>query len=411
MNLPFVIPKSLAGSHDGPLAAYVESYAALLHSRGYRPATLRLHLQLIARFNRWLARTHRDARDVDERVMRCFLRSRFGSKPPPNGAPHVLRRLLELMRAAGAAAVEKALPPVPAERLVEHYRRYLLAELGLAPSTVTGYEWHVRKFLFRQYGNGKICLRRCQLQDAIRFIREVGSRSGLRHTQLLVAALRSFFRFLFHRGEIDRDLAPAIPNVPHWTLASLPKYLSAETVERVLSRCERHTPLERRNYAMLSLLARLGLRGREVLHLALEDIDWEASQITIRASKGPGWTRLPLPADTAKAIADYLHQGRPSCDSRRVFVRARAPHSGGLTNSALIFAVRTALKRAGVSAPRMGAHLFRHSLATSMLRQGCSLEEIGQLLRHRSPNTTMVYAKVDLNTLRPLALPWPGGVR
>jgi site-specific recombinase XerD len=383
----------------------------LIQRQGYRAATVRLHLQLIASLNRWLIRTHRDLRDLDERVLRRFLHNRFGDRPPTNGAPHVLRRLLGLIRAAGAAAAEKPLSPSPAERLIDNYRRYLVAELGLAPSTVTGYEWHIRKFLLGQYGSGQINLHRLQLQDAIRFIREVGGHNGPRHTQLLVAALRSFLRFLYHRGEIKNDLAPAIPNVPHWTLASLPKYLSTEAVQCVLSRCERHTPLGRRNYAILLLLARLGLRGGEVLRLNLEDIDWEAARITIRATKGPGWAQLPLPADAAKAIADYLRRDRPSCGSRRVFLRVRAPYTGLSATQAIIFAVRTALKRTGITAPRMGAHLFRHSLATGMLRQGASLEEIGQLLRHRSPNTTAVYAKVDLNTLRPLALAWPGGVR
>ena len=411
MNPPFAIPRDLAGPHAGPLAAYVEPYATLIQGQGYRSATLRLHLQLIANFNRWLVRTHRNLYDVDESVLRRFLRSRFGNRPPANGAPHVLRRLIGLIRATTAVFAERPLLPSPADRLISEYRRYLLDELGLVSATVVGYEWHIRKFLLRQYGAGQIDLRRLQIQDAIRFIREVGGRSGPRHTQLLVAALRSFLRFLYHRGEISNDLAPAIPNIPHWTLACLPKYISAEAVQRVLSQCERRTPLGRWNYAVLLLLARLGLRGGEVLRLNLDDIDWEASRITIRATKGPGWAQLPLPADAAKAIADYLRRGRPSCDSRRVFLRARAPHAAGFTSSAIHFAVRTALKRAGVTAPRMGAHLFRHSLATSMLKQGASLEEIGQLLRHRSANTTAVYAKVDLNALRPLALSWPGGVR
>jgi len=411
MNPPFAIPKGLAGPHAGPLAAYVEPYATLIQRQGYRSATLRLHLQLIASFNRWLVWTHRDLRDFDESVLGRFLRSGFGNRRPVNGAPLVLHRLIGLIRVSGTALAERPLSPSPADRLIDNYRRYLLAELGLALSTVAGYEWHIRKFLLRQYGGGQIKLHRLRLQDAIRFIREVGGRSGPRHTQLLVAALRSFLRFLYHRGEIENDLAPAIPNVPHWTLAGLPKYISQEAVQRVLSGCERHTPLGRRNYAMLLLLARLGLRCGEVLRLNLGDIDWEASRITIRATKGPGWAQLPLPADAAKAIADYLHRDRPSCDSRRVFLRARAPHAAVFTHSAILFAVRTALKRAGVTAPRMGAHLFRHSLATGMLKQGASLEEIGQLLRHRSQNTTALYAKVDMNALRPLALSWPGGVQ
>jgi integrase/recombinase XerD len=412
MNLPIILPKDLTGPHANPVAVFVESYIRLTQGQGYRAATLRGHLYLIADFGRWLARTHHDVRDIDERVVKHFLRCRFGHKLPANGARPVFRRLLGLIRLADVASAEKPVTPSPAESLIERYRRYLLDELGLAPSTVVGYQWYIRKFLVRQYGGGPVKLRRLQLKDAIRFIREVGrEHHGPRHTQLLVAALRSFVRFLYHHGEIGRDFAPAIPNVPHWTLAGLPKYISAEAVQRVLDQCERQTPLGRRNYAMLLLLARLGLRGGEVLRLNLEDLDWESAQITIRATKGPGWTRLPLPPDAAKAIADYLRHDRPSCESRRVFLRAHAPHRGLFANSAIQLAVRTGLKRAGVTAPRMGAHLFRHSLATTMLKQGSSLEDIGQLLRHRSPDTTTLYAKVDLNALRPLALPWPGGVR
>jgi site-specific recombinase XerD len=411
MKPPTVIPKDPAGSHADPLAAYVEPYFTLVQREGYRASTVRSHSQFIASFSRWLVRTHRNLRHVDEDVLRSFLRFRFNNKPPTNGAPHVLRRLLGLIRDAGAAAGETSAVPSPADSLIGSYRRYLLAELGLAPSTVAGYEWHIGKFLRGRFGSGPMNLHRLQLLDAIRFIRKVGGESGPRHTQLLVAALRSFFRFLFHRSEIQNDLAPSIPNVPHWTLASLPKYLSSDAVQRVLSRCDRGTSLGRRNFAILLLLARLGLRGGEVLRLNLEDIDWESAQITIRATKGAGWARLPLPADAAKAIADYLRRDRPPCSSRRMFLRARAPYTEITTTSAIIFAVHRALKRADVTAPRIGAHLFRHSLATGMLRQGASLEEIGQLLRHRSPNTTAVYAKVDLNTLRPLALAWPGGVR
>ncbi len=168
MNPPFAIPKDLAGPHAGPLAAYVERYATLIQGQGYRSATLRLHLQLIANFNRWLVRTHHDLRDVDESVLRRFLRSRFGNQPPANGALHVLRRLIGLIRASGVAFADRPLPPSPADRMISNYRRYLLDELGLASSTVVGYEWHIRKFLLRQYGAGQINFRRLQIQDAVR---------------------------------------------------------------------------------------------------------------------------------------------------------------------------------------------------------------------------------------------------
>ena len=173
---------------------------------------------------------------------------------------------------------------------------------------------------------------------------------------------------------------------------------------------ERNTAVGRRNYAILLLLARLGLRACEVVALNLEDIDWENARITIRA-KGGRWNQLPLPTDVGEALALYLRHARPSCPCRRVFIRDRAPRRGFAGSQAICPVVRRAIQRAGVESARKGAHLFRHSLATSMIRQGASLDEIGELLRHRSPNTTAIYAKVDLPALRSLALPWPGGGR
>jgi integrase len=160
----------------------------------------------------------------------------------------------------------------------------------------------------------------------------------------------------------------------------------------------------------LLLLARLGLRACEIVALNLEDIDWENARITIR-SKGGRWAQLPLPTDVGKALALYLRHGRPTCSCRRVFIRDRAPRIGFANSIAVSSLVMRALERAGVDSARKGAHLFRHSLATDMIRQGASLDEIGELLRHQSPNTTAIYAKVDLPALRPLALPWPGGVQ
>ena len=166
----------------------------------------------------------------------------------------------------------------------------------------------------------------------------------------------------------------------------------------------------RRDYAILLLLARLGLRAGEVVKLRLEDIDWENARITI-CGKGGKWSQLPLPSDVAKAIAHYLRHDRPRCATRRLFIRDYAPIDGFQNANAIASVVKRALKRAGVVSARKGAHLLRHSLATDMLCKGASLDEIGEVLRHRSSDTTAIYAKVDLKSLRALALPWPGGVR
>ena len=232
---------------------------------------------------------------------------------------------------------------------------------------------------------------------------------GPARAKLMVGALRSFLSFLCQRGDVDLHLAGAVPRVADWRLSSLPKALPTADVERVLEACPRSTVTERRNYAVLLLLARLGLRAGEVVGLTLDDIDWDTAELTVRG-KGGRRDRLPLPREVGKALVDYLRDGRPHpCSSRRVFLRARAPYRGFSSSVAICTIVRDALERAGVDSPRKGAHLFRHSLAMRILREGGSLSEIGEVLRHRLVDTTAIYAKVDLVRLRELARPWPVG--
>ena len=226
----------------------------------------------------------------------------------------------------------------------------------------------------------------------------------------MTTALRSFLQYARYRGDLKMDLAAAVPTVANWAMASIPRFLSPDRIELVLAHCNRQTAVGRRDYAILLLLARLGLRGGEVVALTLDDIDWEAGYISI-CGKGGQRTTLPLPVDVGEAIAAYLKNSRPSSANRHLFLRARAPAVGFRGPVAISSLVMHALRRAGIDAPHKGAHLFRHSLATGMLGQGASLAEIGELLRHRSPETTTIYAKVDLGSLRTLALPWPGGAR
>jgi site-specific recombinase XerD len=193
-------------------------------------------------------------------------------------------------------------------------------------------------------------------------------------------------------------------------MASIPRAIPPDQVRQLLASIKRHTAVGRRDYAILLLLARLGLRSGEVAFLQLEDIDWKAGRLSVQGKSGRR-TDLPLPADVGRAIAAYLRRGRPTSTSRRVFLRARAPIRGFLTQSAIGSIVKHRLEHAGIVAPAKGAHQFRHALATGMLRQGASLSEIGEVLGHRHPDTTRIYAKVDLDGLRKLALPWPGGVR
>lgn len=211
-------------------------------------------------------------------------------------------------------------------------------------------------------------------------------------------------------GEISTDLAACVPAVANWSHSSLPRFLQPGQVQQVLDHCNQHSDAGRRNYAILLLLARLGLRACEVVAMTLDDIDWKAGHLTVRG-KGGQRAQMPLSTEVGRAIAAYLKKGRPRCASRRLFIREHAPRVGFANSAAISTLVQRALADAGVDSPHTGAYVFRHSLATEMLKHGASLGEIGQLLRHAHPDTTQIYAKVDVCALRPLALRWPGGGR
>jgi site-specific recombinase XerD len=217
-------------------------------------------------------------------------------------------------------------------------------------------------------------------------------------------------RYLQYKEYINVDLPTAVPLVRKWRMQSLPSYLSPKQVNQVLKQIDRDGPCGRRDYAILLLLARLGLRANEIATLSLNDVDWQTGQLTVRG-KGRRRAQMPLPAEVGVAIADYLRLARPtSSDSRRLFLRELAPHIGFATASNVSVIAKTALIRASVDVPRMGSHLFRHSLATHLLRSGVTLTAIGQVLRHQTQDATRIYAKVDITALRTLGLRWPGGV-
>jgi site-specific recombinase XerD len=266
----------------------------------------------------------------------------------------------------------------------------------------------VRRFLTERFGRGALRLAELKPQDLHRFIIRQVQRVSRVHGKMTVTALRSFLRFLLQRGAIHTDLACTLPVVANWRLSGLPRTLPSEQVEQLLASCDRSSLTGKRDYAILLLLARLGLRGGEVVAMTLDDLDWEQGEIVVRG-KGQRLERLPLPEEVGAALACYLCDVRPACATRRVFIRMNAPQQGLAGPVAICCIVRRALRRAGLNPAFKGAHLLRHSLATDLLRHGASLEEIGQLLRHRQPTTTQIYAKVDIAALRGIALPWPGG--
>ena len=376
------------------------------------PAQVLYYLRFFAKLDLWLLRRKQRLWHLNEKKVDKFL-NRLRAKHPTvcHGAPSASRLLLTVLRDMGVVTPKRE--PVatsPAERLANQYRVFLKQERGLVCATIFNYSRHVDGFLAEQFGSGRINLRALGVSDIGAFVRRHAPRHGRGWAAQMVTALRSFFRFAQLQGVIKLDLAPLVPSVPSWEMSGPPKHLRSEAVQRVLSACDQSTVKGKRDYAILLLLARLGLRAGEIVALQLDDIDWANGELVVRSNKGDGWARLPLPMDVGRALEQYL-MVRPPSPYRNVFVRGYAPYTPFVASGPVSVLVRKAIESAGVKSARTGAHIFRHSLATEMLRRGASLAEIGSVLRHRDPDSTGIYAKVDLEALRELALPWPGGAR
>jgi integrase/recombinase XerD len=402
----------LSRAPDGPLAVYIGAFAKSRSVQGYAPFSIHRQVLLAACFSHWLKQNGVALCQIGPDHPSRYLRYRARRVKPYPGDAAALRHLIEFLRGMGLIAAEKisADPLTPAERCAQAYAQYLREARALARATIVNYVPLIRGFLADRFGDGPVMLSRLSACDVVRFVQRQAPHLHLKRAKLLTTALRSFLRYARYRGDVMLDLAAAVPVVANWSMPSIPRAIGADQVRQLLASIDRCTAIGRRDYAILLVLARLGLRSGEVAFLELDDIDWDAGQVSVRG-KGDQRTALPLPTDVGKAIAAYLRHGRPPNTSRRVFLRSKAPIRGFLSQCAIGSIIRHALQRAGIQAPTTGAHQFRHGLATQMLRNGASLTEIGEVLRHRSPQTTTIYAKVDLKALRTLALPWPGGAR
>jgi site-specific recombinase XerD len=402
-------PQTLLRLHEGPLGFCIDSYLELLQEEGYTRRSIEVPILLVADFSGWLDENGYGAEDVSSEKVDRFLKCRYQRLRPRKGDSASLDRLIDLLCRMRVIS-SQTLPTImtPCDRLLNDFRLYLAQDRGLSMGTLRNYLFFTSQFLCECLTSDRIDLSHLCAQDVTGFVRRHAQDHSRKRAKVMTTALRSFLRYLRYRGDLATDLAACVPAVACWSLSEVPKFLEPRQVQRVLECCNRQTTIGLRDYAILLLLARLGLRASEVAFLKLEDMDWEAGQITVHG-KGGYSAHLPLPVDVGEAIADYLQKGRPSCSSRSVFVRALAPQRGSLDPRTISSIVRHAVVRAGIDSQHKGAHLFRHSLATQMLRKGASLAEIGEILRHRSANTTALYAKVDLTALRTLALPWPGG--
>jgi integrase/recombinase XerD len=398
---------ALSRPPEGPVASYVIPFAEWLVDRGYGLVSTRNQVLMAAGFSKWLWQKGIELGDISGDHPGRYLLDR--AQRPKLGDNAALRHLLAFLRSQNAIAEELEADHNPSlvEQHVLAYEQYLQDERALSRQTIINYRPVVRDFLNFRFSDGEVSLTQLRAVDVTNFVQKRISRLNMRRAKIITAALRSFLSYARYRGDITSDLAAAVPIVANWSLSSIPRAIGRNEVTRLLASIDRDTPVGCRDYAMILALARLGIRSSEVVSLELDDIDWVAGQIRVRGKNGQRHD-LPLPADVGKAIVDYLRKPRPRNADCRVFLRDKAPIRGFAGPSGLGSVIRRSLKRAGIDSPTKGAHQFRHGLASEMLRGGASLGEIGEVLGHRHVQTTAIYAKVDLDALRTLALPWPG---
>jgi site-specific recombinase XerD len=370
------------------------------------------HVLLAARFSNWLKRMGVLRNKVTSQHAARYLKYRYRRKTLRERDPTYVRHFIEFLRSEQVIPAEEisTRQVTAVDECVLAYAEYLREERALAKPTMVNYVPFVRSFLGTLFGSEPVKLSTICARDVVDFVQRQARRLRPGRAKIMTNALRSFLRYARYRGEVTLDLAAAVPTVAHWSMASIPRAIAPDQVRQLLASIDRLTAKGRRDYAIILLLARLGVRAGVVVSLELDDIDWPAGELRVRG-KGGRCNKLPLPGDVGKAIAAYLRRGRPASASRRVFLRSQAPYVGFGNSSSVCALIEDAIKPAGVKAPTYGAHQFRHGLASEMLRHDASLAEIGDVLGHRHPNTTRIYTKVDLKALRTLARPWPRDAR
>ncbi|GGC14318.1 putative integrase/recombinase y4rA [Novosphingobium endophyticum] len=394
------------GLKQGPFGEHIHLYIEWLQRRGYSREIGHRYLSLARDFGVWLAATGSGLTDIKEALVTRYLAERARHRPRYQGDALALSRLFSVLREANVIAPRPASPRDPREDLLQAYSLYMERARGLAPVSIV---WFLRPFLQELRIATNADAASLSARDVSRYAERHAGDGGATTARIMCSRLRVFLRYLHCEGFIADDLTGAIPSIRRTGNERLPSFMPVEEVERVLSGCDRSTATGRRDYAILMLLARLGLRACEVARLSLDDFDWRAGEFTVRG-KGRKTATMPLPPDVGAAITSYLQQGRPQSNSRRLFLLAVAPYTGFKGAGGVQTVARSAIRRAGVTGlARRGSHAFRHSLATGLLRSGATLTEISQLLRHEQHDTTRIYAKVDLDSLRPLGLPWLGG--
>jgi len=391
---------------ESPLALFAEGFRQELAHRGHPPSTVKDQMTLVGQLSCWLGAQGLSPGELTKARAEEFLAARraLGQRRVPTLAS--FKVLFEHLEALQVLAPEQPSAPTPSDDLLGRYRRHLVQDRGLMPTTIVRYERFARRFLAQRatrtgLETGAEGLTGPEVND---YLLEAGSRLVVESAKREAADLRSLLRFLYSSGLLANDHGSAMPPVAAWRGTRLPPTMNQADVGALLDSCDLSTVRGRRDRAVLALLARLGLRSAEVAGLQLDDIDWRRGELVVRG-KARRRDRLPLPVEAGEAVVGYLRDGRPRSEHREVFLTLYAPHPP-IKPSSIANIVYDACERAGVT--RVGGHRLRHALATEMLRQGGDLVEIAQILRQSDLGTTSGYAKVDRAALRAVAQPWPG---
>ncbi|MEI2685389.1 MAG: tyrosine-type recombinase/integrase [Cypionkella sp.] len=393
----------------GELAEPIATFAAHLSGLGYTPLTIAGYTDAARHLGAWLALSGLDVSTLSEPVFERFAEHQCrcgGSRASDRLSPKYVRRVRRFVQYLGECGVIPVAAPTPVlvDPLVARFGEWLRRHRGLTERTIARHVRMISRLLPALGDDPRTC-------DAFRVravILDEGRRCSAAYVKTMAMALRGYLRFLAAHGECRPGLDHAVPPTPGWRLSALPRYLPSEDVTRLIESCDLSLPHGIRDRAILLLLARLGLRAHDVWAMEIADIDWAAGMVRVRGKRRRE-VRLPLPQEVGDALLAYLERVRPPIDEPKVFLRSVAPYTAFANSNMASTIVRSALRRAGIiNAPSQGAHLLRHSAATAMLRSGATLDAIGAILRHESPDTTAHYAKVDVATLRLIAQPWPG---
>lgn len=395
----------------GPYGKFARVYAGRLSDEGFgRQCTWR-SLSLFRELMDWHVGNGHDPQDLSEVHVDRFLEHRFKHWSPDSGDRSALRRLLSALREEGLVPAAAPVERTEHEQIVDKFAAYLTRERGLAASTVEHHKLLAHRFLQEVCPAGADGFAALTPEMVIGYVERHAFDGSADSGKAMCGVVRAFLRYLHLKGFISAALSDCVPSIRRWRLAGLPTFLPPQKVHQVLDACDRATAMGLRDYAVLMVLAKLGLRASEVVALSLDDIDWQSGSILVHG-KGRRQATMPLRHDVGAAIVAYIRHGRPVSACRRLFLRTLAPHVGFASGCAITMIAKEALARANIHGyAHHGAHLFRHSLATNLLRSGASFAEIGQLLRHQSTDSTRIYAKLDIEKLRELSLSWPGGAQ